>query len=244
MLSIRFPQSKSLQSLRTERFSKANLYLKPDVVDSIPPWAGQRPNLRMSRAEAESLIALLSGQPGLEEVALYEGQSIDIDLDQFRKVHGVDFGRGDICRYYSYAFKCQPCLYLPWLKVDPSDKYANAVLVNRTQRYHGRVSYNFLAGLPNVFFIGYPHEYADFIKDCPRIPHINPDNAKTLASYIAGCKAFVGNQSFCFSLAEALKVPRLLELYPPAPNVIIHGPKGWDAINQAIFQEIAEGLCG
>lgn len=235
------PTIKSIQSLNAPPFSKANLYLRPDVPDTIPPWAGIRPPVRMSKAEAESLVRLLVGQTGLGEVALFNRQAIDIDLDSFRKL-GLDLSRGDIARYYSYAYRCQPALYKPWLEVEPSDRFKGAVLVNRTQRYHGRISYSFLAGRPNVYFVGYPQEYTAFCKDCPRLPHVQAEDALQLAQWLAGCKAFIGNQSFCFSLAEALKIPRLLEVYLPANNVMIHGPKGADAISQPLFQEWAEAL--
>ena len=39
-----------------------------------------------------------------------------------------------------------------------------------------------------------------------------------LASVIKGCRLFIGNQSFAFSLAEAMKVPRILEIHHHCPN--------------------------
>lgn len=237
------PAIRSLQALKAEPFSKANLYLKPDVPGTIPAWAGTRPAVRMTRQEAERLLPLLIGQRGLGEVALYEGQPIDINLDAFRQT-SFPTDKGDIGRYYAYAFKCSPGLYLPWLKVDPSPDYAGAVLVNRTLRYRNpRISYGFLGRRPDVYFVGYPDEYREFSKDCPGLPRLQAKDARELAGWLAGAKAVIGNQSFVFALAEALKVPRLLEIFPAVPNVVIHGAKGWDAIDQGLFQEIAENLC-
>jgi hypothetical protein len=45
-----------------------------------------------------------------------------------------------------------------------------------------------------------------------------------LAAWIACCKFFIGNQSMCFAIAEALKVPRILELCPYAQNIHPCGP--------------------
>ena len=45
-------------------------------------------------------------------------------------------------------------------------------------------------------------------------------NALDLAQTIAGCKFFIGNQSFSFAVAEAIKVKRVLEVCYETPNVI------------------------
>src|SRR5438270_569287 len=154
------PSIRSIQALRDKPFSKANLYLKPDVPDSIPAWAGTRQAVRMNRAEAERLIPLLQGQQGLSEVAIHAGQPIDVDLDRFRDT-GFPTDKGDIARYYAYAFQCHPTLWKPWLKADPSPDYSGAVLASRTTRYHNsRISYTFLARRHNVYFVGYPAQYA------------------------------------------------------------------------------------
>jgi hypothetical protein len=226
----------------TGKLRRANLYLKADVPDGIPVWAGQRQRYRMSREEAGKLLGLLAQQPGIGEAALYDGQAVDIDLDRFRET-GFGYDRGDITRFYAYAFKCLPRTWEPRLKVQPSDQYADRVLVNRTTRYVNRaVSYGFLAGRPKVYFVGYQEDYQAFVKGCPRIPHLLAPDALTLASWVAGCKALVGNQSFPFALAEALKVPRCLEVFPGCPNVRPNGPKGWEAIGQEMFQQIVEDL--
>ena len=128
------PTIRSLQALKAEPFSKANLYLRPDVAGTIPGWAGTRANVRMTGPEAERMIPLLTGQQGLAEVAIYTGQNIDVNLDEFR-TSGFPTDRGDICRYYSYAFKCHPSLWKPWLKADPSPDYAGAVLVSTKIKY-------------------------------------------------------------------------------------------------------------
>ena len=49
-------------------------------------------------------------------------------------------------------------------------------------------------------------------------------------------KAFVSNQCGLFSIAEALKVPRCLEVCLFAPNVLPQGGEARAAINQAGFE--------
>ena len=47
-----------------------------------------------------------------------------------------------------------------------------------------------------------------------------------MAIIVNSCKLFIGNQSFPFALAEAMKVKRLLEVYYKAPNVGVQGKNG------------------
>jgi ADP-heptose:LPS heptosyltransferase len=59
-----------------------------------------------------------------------------------------------------------------------------------------------------------------------------------MASVIAGAKLFIGNQSFPFSLAEALKANRLLEVYFECPNVTVYGENGFDFSFQPQFEKL------
>jgi ADP-heptose:LPS heptosyltransferase len=59
-----------------------------------------------------------------------------------------------------------------------------------------------------------------------------------MARVIRSARFFIGNQSFPFALAEALKVPRILEVCPQTPDVI---PTG-DHIGAAYFQQNFEVL--
>ena len=61
-------------------------------------------------------------------------------------------------------------------------------------------------------------------------------NFLEMAGIINSCKLFIGNQSFPFSIAEALKVTRLLESYYRVPNVIVEGPGGNDFLYQPQFE--------
>ena len=63
-----------------------------------------------------------------------------------------------------------------------------------------------------------------------------------MASIINGSKLFIGNQTFAFSLAEGLKVNRVLELYYAAPNVIVEGKGGHDFFYQPHFEKAVETL--
>ena len=64
------------------------------------------------------------------------------------------------------------------------------------------------------------------------IPLLEVSDFLQLAIYINSCKFFMGCQSFVFQLAEALKVPRILELFPMMPNVIPTGSDAYDAYHE------------
>lgn len=228
----------TIKSIVNEKGTAANIYLQPDVQDSIPQWAGQRQPYRMTTDQALKLIPLLTEQTYIKHAELYNRQHIDYDLDTFRNIN-LDLGKGDISRYYHYAFpEALPDTTKEWLDTNYPKEYTDMILVNRTLRYQNpAISYKFLSGRSNVIFVGLANEYRGFILDCPRIPSIVAPDYLTLATWIKGCKLFIGNQSFCFALAEATKIPRILEVYPQAPNVIPKGEQAYDVLTQAAFEK-------
>jgi hypothetical protein len=179
------------------------------------------------------LIPLLESQ-GIT-ASVWDGDPLTYDLDRFRYL-GIDLARGDVARYYQYAFPEALVDYsLPWLNVDPDPEYKDAILVNRTLRYrNNRISYKLLNNRPDVYFVGLPNEYPQFGKEV-RCPLITAPDYLTLARWIRGCRLFIGNPSFCWVLADAMKVPRLLESYPEMMNVQPHGANGYDFIEQVGF---------
>ena len=55
-------------------------------------------------------------------------------------------------------------------------------------------------------------------------------------------RLFIGNLSFGYALAEALKVPRLLESGPNFPLVYPNGNNAFDFYFQSHFEELVEKL--
>ena len=63
----------------------------------------------------------------------------------------------------------------------------------------------------------------------------------TLAIAIKTCKVFIGNQSMCYALAEAMKAPRILEVCAFAPNCIPEGAgPAYDFLSQSAFEHYVE----
>jgi hypothetical protein len=196
----------------------------------------------LTEAWAAKLLPLLRRQPYLAEVGLFSNQAVDFELDEFRGLP-YPLSRGNLGQYFAAAFPCVPKLWEAWLTVEPDKAYRDRLVINRTARYRGNLHYRFLKNRPALLFVGLPDEYRDFRSqfgvNCPF--HEARDYLE-LASILAGCRAFVGNQSFAWSLAEALKVPRCLEACPYVGNAWPHGPGGFVACRQDAFEKIVSNL--
>lgn len=210
----------------------ARLLLKTDVCDGTTTL--------LTRATASSLLPLLAKCPFLDAVGVWDGEEVDVDLDDFRRT-GFNLMAGNLPRYYCHAFPVCPNTWEPWLAVDPDPAFTGCILVNRSLRYHNRhLSYAFMSRwLPRLQFIGLPEEYRAFRASSGlNIPHARTGDFLDAARAIVGASLFVGNQSACFWVAEALKVPRILEVCPHVPNVMPCGPGGYEAFTQEIFEMI------
>ncbi|HEY0055613.1 MAG TPA: hypothetical protein VGB63_09675 [Pedobacter sp.] len=188
------------------------------------------------------LTPLLESQEYIEKCEVYYDQVIDIDLDGFRKA-GILLDRGDIGRWCGYTIGINPDLYIPWLSVEPDIAFNGSIVISRSERYRNScIDYSFIAKYEKVFFVGVKAEYDDLKKLLPTIKWIELQDFLKLAQIIAGCKLFIGNQSFPFSIAEGLKVPRVLETYAFSPNVVPQGPNGYDFYFQNHFEDLVSSL--
>jgi hypothetical protein len=121
----------------------------------------------------------------------------------------------------------------------------NKILINRTSRYQNQwINYFFLNKYESdMAFVGLEKERDDFCRQWNlNIPLLQVNNFKELALAFRGCRFFIGNQSMCFALAEAMKIPRILEVCPFAPNVDPVGPLAYDFLYQEYFEYYVEHL--
>lgn len=63
-----------------------------------------------------------------------------------------------------------------------------------------------------------------------------------MAQIIKACRFYIGNQTFAYTLAEGLKVSRLLEAYPDFPVVFPTSKNGYDFYFQQHFEDYVETL--
>jgi hypothetical protein len=147
---------------------------------------------------------------------------------------------GNIHRWPWYCYPDMACnLADPWLFVEPDDLMSNLIVVNRTLRARNKnLSYSFLKPIEkNIVFAGISNEHEKFMDEVGfEMPLFEANNFMDLATLIRSAKLFIGNQSLCFALAEAMKVPRILEVCPELPNVICTGDNAYDAMYQSCFE--------
>jgi hypothetical protein len=233
----------TIKRLKELTGAKINLYFRLGVPANLPnysshPVGGQMLNKKM----ADMLIPLVRGQKYVSSCEVYNGQEVHIDLDYFR-AGVIPQNKGNIARWSGYITGVNPQLYLNWLEVNPNNAFAETILISRSLRYQNTsISHKFLLKYDNVKFVGVAEEYEDIKKILPDIEWVQVNTFLELAQMIKGCKFFIGNQSFPFSLAEAMKVPRILEIPFDVINVVPEGENAYDFIFQEHFESLVELL--
>lgn len=217
--------------------SEAFYLIQPEVLAHYGSNVSYHPSgpYRIKREFAKQLLPLLKAQSYVKDAKLYEGETIDIDLELMRDLK-IDFRKGNLPEYYSEAFGVEVDLTSPWLDAEPDDRFRNKVLVSRSHRYRNNFDYSFLR---DIVFVGLTEEYQDYrqLTDS-KPPHFFPTDHLQLSQAIKACKLFIGNQSFAFALAEGLKVPRVLEVAVCSPNVRTEN----EARTQREFERMIERL--
>lgn len=188
------------------------------------------------------LSPLLESQDDFIVCNEYTNQIIDYDLDLFR-LFPFDYRMGHIARWQFLVYGISADLSLPWLNAAPDLSYKKNIIISRSFRYRTPlVSYEFLKDYNNLIFVGIEDEYNDMRNYLPNLVYKPVNNFLELAKIISGSKLFIGNQSFPFSLAEGLKVRRVLEVSFESPNVIVDGINGYDFCYQSQFEKIIKKL--
>lgn len=196
----------------------------------------------LTERSVEMLAPLILAQPGFTVCNVLTDQHIDYDLDEFRKFP-FDYNTNHICRWYFHIYGITADLGKPWLTVTADTSFKNEIVIARSFRYRAPgISYNFLKAYPNITFVGLKEEYEDLKQELPALKYKAVSNFLELAQIIAGSKFFIGNQSFPFALAEAMKVKRVLEVCFECPNVIPEGKYGYDFCYQPQFEKIVRQL--
>lgn len=171
---------------------------------------------------------LIESQPYIASYEKYEGQHIDLDFDVIRGKTFVNMPNGMIQSWIMYAFPDLACdlskawIELPEVKNHPIKKQVKGkIILNFTERYRNHVTdYFFLKKYaPELIFAGTEREHWLF---CNRwgldIPRLEINDFLEYAYAIKYSRFLLGNQSFGWNLAEAMKHPRILELCQYAPN--------------------------
>lgn len=191
----------------------------------------------LKREWAEMLIPLLEEQVYIKKCAIWDGEEIDVDLSSFRKQRW-DFAKGDIRHWYNWQHSDMQCcdLSMPTITVEPNMQYYDAIVVNATNRYESYAKWEILNNVKEpIVFVGLPEEFRAFSTAVIGASYCSVKNYLELAQVIGGSKCFVGNQSFCWSLAEAMKIDRILLACTDCPNCSPIGEGGYQAVSNQGF---------
>ncbi len=201
-------------------------------------------NVMFTEKSVELFAPLLLSQPQFNRCEALTDQTIHYNLSVFRDFP-FDYRMGSISRWYFLTFGITWDLGKKWLEVTPDNSYNDAIVVVRTFRYRTPgISYDFLKKYPRIVLVGMKEEYEDMKKHIPHVEYKPVSNFLEMAQVIAGCKLYIGNQSFPSALAEALKVKRVIELFYRVPTTVVEGQDGYDFVYQPQFEKIVSDIMG
>lgn len=219
---------------------KINLYLRLNQPALAFTKKMRHPNgnVMLTQKSVQLFNPLMSAQPGIHHFGALGDETVHYDLSKFMSFP-IDFRMSSITRYFLLAFGVSYDLHQPWLHVNPDTSVNDAVVLARSSRYRTPgIDYRILQDLPRVVFVGLPDEYEDMRTQVPNMEYRPVSDFLELAQVIAGSRLFIGNQSFPFALAEALKAKRMLEVFYQIPNVIAEGPNGYEFCFQPQFEQM------
>lgn len=185
----------------------------------------------------QALAPLLKAQPYIEDVREWKGEKCDVNLNDMRalafreiKTNYSNASRVGLWQWYSKAFGVPETEWLkPWLSVGSPWSNRIGVVAHRCQRYtNAHFPWRKVMDKYRPEIIGSQDE-ARALGDLGA--YRGTPSLFAAAQRIQGAKLFVGNQSVGYAIAEALKVPSVLEIWHNWPNCIFNRPylwHGWD----------------
>ena len=191
----------------------------------------------MTKRSYEMLLPLLKKQSYLSKIEIYMNQPIDVDLDLFRELPCSNHFHS--CRWYFQLTGIQADLSIPYLEdIEPHERIKNKIVLVRTQRAQNPyLDYSFLKEENDLLFLGTKNEYEVMKQTLPNLEFYDTKDFLELAQIIKGCKFYISNQTFAYSIAEGLKVNRILEAHVDFPVVFPIGGNGKDVYFQEHFEE-------
>ena len=203
---------------------KCNLFIqanKKSIANNSNHPAG---NFFLNEKMVNKLLPLLKAQVFLNHVDVYTNENINIDLNLFREIY-IKMNMAST-RWYFHITGVHADLSSPYLTVDSHKEIKDKVIILRSLRRNNvLISYSFLKKYKNLIFIGLEDEFNELKKQVPNLGFYNCKNFLEMAQIIKGNKFFLGNITFGYCLAEAMKVPRLLECCHDGDLAAVH-PNG------------------
>jgi len=215
---------------------KCNLFINIDKPLERAHHAHQAGDVYINKKIYDMLYPLFKSQKYINNINLYSGQSIDINFDLIRSLPiNLLF---DNLRYGFQITGVQPDINKPYLDVEPHKTISNKIVVLRSLRYKNQfINYNFVSNYEDTLFIGTKDEYIELKKEIKNLNFHDCKDFLEMAQIIKASKFFLGNSSLGIDLAEATKVPRLLEACPGFPARQVHGENAYDFYFQSHFEK-------
>jgi hypothetical protein len=216
------------------------------------PGAGGRV---LTEAMAQSLVSLLLDQPTINTVDIvaapirvgggfgYQARvsnlvsglplehisasflGVDYVLDRFRL---EPLERRHLVEAHAMAFGCRVDSARAWIECPKVTTREKRIAVSVTPRYRNRPNERLaeiLEGFGPVTLIGFRSELPNYFGIEGELREFT--DAKELVGFLAECSVFVGAASFPCAIAEAMKIPRLIDLADGLINAFPVGPNGW-----------------
>jgi hypothetical protein len=184
---------------------------------------------------------LLEFQDYIKSFEPFKGQETDYDLDTHLINKAIPIPASDIHHWQWFDNPELSCdLSKQWLSVDKKN-LSSEILINFTSRYRNPyITYFFLKEYEDkIMFIGTEEEYDDFSNKWELdITYMRVGDFLMLAELINSCGFFMGNQSMNWHIADALKVPRMLEVCSQFPNTLPTGANGYAYVKQNKLEQI------
>ena len=215
---------------------KCNLYVGLNKVVGNNYEKHPSGNIYINKRMYDLLLPLMKKQKFLNIVKEHNNETIDINLDLFRELP-INYIFNSP-RWYFQITGEQVDLSQSYMDAEEHEQIKNKIIIHRTFRFRNNfINYKFLKNSKELLFIGLEDEYKDLKLDVPSLQLYNPKDFYEVAQLIKSCKFFLGNMSLFYPMAEALKVPRLLEACPEFPVVQPVGVDAYDFYFQPHFEK-------
>lgn len=198
---------------------------------------------------AKSLCPLLLAQPYIKKVSIVHGnipieffagkiQGVDFVLDKFRL---QDVSKKHLVACHANALGVDNINFSErWLQTGSGadrqeDDVRKYTVIAFTPRYRSRPDKYWaeaLAGLENVLALGIPDEF--YVMAGITANFLTCVNLLEMARIIEKANVFIGNPSLAYAIAEALKVPRIVEIPECPKNAYPIGRNGYTVVGDVM----------
>ena len=186
--------------------------------------------------------SLAESQPYIRSVSVYDGRSVDWNSGDFRRcnVHRPTMTLLSAhVRHYNLSMRGSIAIdgSEAWITVDPVKGIDGRVIVNRTDRYQ-----NWLFPWKlvvehyghRILFLGSENEHRSFCNSFGNVEFRETEDLRDVAALIAGSSLFIGNQSVCGAICEAMKHRHIQETSLGVPDCIF---------KRGNVQHVTDGSC-